>query len=73
MVCSAKGVNEIENGYLLTALGPNAPVAARPPSPTLSRSSPYARRRLPSMDVILGMLLLDEQMKLKMHSTGSCL
>ena len=25
------------------------------------------------MDVILGMLLLDEQMKLKMHSTGSCL
>lgn len=66
-------LEEIENGQILTVLVPNASIAARPPSPTLSRSSPYVRRRLASMDVILGMLLLDEQMKLKMHSTGSCL
>lgn len=52
---------------------PSSPVAARPPSPTLRRSSPYVRRSLLSMSVILGMLLLDEHMKLKMHSTGSCL
>lgn len=52
---------------------PSSPVAARPPSPTFRRSSPYVRRSLLSMSVILGMLLLDEHMKLKMHSTGSCL
>ena len=56
-----------------TLMSLRAPDAAKPPSPTLSSRSPYVRRSFSSMPVIRGMLLFEEQMKLKIHSTGFCL